>query len=249
MIFRTTHAAVGFAVTPKCAIRRRSWCSTMNSKRRWHVAVDKTKKSMHARQFAWFRKNVRQVGGGGFGARVMYLDTVASETLMPSFMSSLRSWRAPPERVLPDHPTNEFADLARNRRPSSFPSSRLPGPKQAEAFPMPGDDGLRHHNDEGIQAAGPQTVEPNPKCPVEGSEPRPLVLLSLEDRQLVAMSQDLKLELGVGPKPDSYVREQKSYSASFEGVDTRLDGIRGLARGLKIGAGPPVKISRSTCHF
>jgi hypothetical protein len=75
---------------------------------------------------------------------------------------------------------------------------------------MPGDDGFRLHDDEGVQAAGPQTVEPDPKCPVEGSEPRPPVPLPLEDRQLVAEGQDLELELGTGPKPDSYDREQKS---------------------------------------
>ncbi len=52
------------------------------------MALGETKKSMDARQFAWFRKNVRHVCDGGFGRRVMYLETVASEILMPSFMSS-----------------------------------------------------------------------------------------------------------------------------------------------------------------
>jgi hypothetical protein len=75
---------------------------------------------------------------------------------------------------------------------------------------MPGDDGLWLHDDEGIQALGPKTVEPNPKYPVEGREPRPPVLLSLEDGQLVAKGHDLKLELRTGPKPDPYDREQKS---------------------------------------
>ena len=38
-----THAIVGFAVTPKCTIWRRSWWSTMNPNRRWNVAVGTTK--------------------------------------------------------------------------------------------------------------------------------------------------------------------------------------------------------------
>jgi hypothetical protein len=60
----------------------------MSTKRRRNVAVGKTKKSIDARQSAWFRKNVRHVCDDGLGGRVMYLDTVASETSMPSFMSS-----------------------------------------------------------------------------------------------------------------------------------------------------------------
>ncbi len=59
------------------------------------MAVCETKKSMDAGQFAWSRKNVRHVCDGGFGRRVMYLETVASEILMPSFMSSPRTRGAP----------------------------------------------------------------------------------------------------------------------------------------------------------
>jgi chromosome segregation ATPase len=40
------------------------------------------------RSLAWFVKNVRQVCDGGFRRRSMYLATVVSETLMPSFPSS-----------------------------------------------------------------------------------------------------------------------------------------------------------------
>ncbi len=60
------------------------------------------------------------------------------------------------------------------------------------------------------KAAGPQTIEPDPKYPVEGCEPRPPVLLSLKDAQLVAQGEDLELELGTGPKPVSYDHGQKS---------------------------------------
>ena len=70
--------------------------------------------------------------------------------------------------------------------------------------------GIRLHDGQGIQAAGPQTIEPDPKYPVEGREPRPPVLLSLKDAQLVAQGEDLELELGTGPKPVSYDHGQKS---------------------------------------
>ena len=72
-----THCDVGCAVTPKCTMRRRSWCRTMNTNRSRNVAVGTTKKSIDARQPTWFRRNVRQVCNGGFGCRIMYLETVA----------------------------------------------------------------------------------------------------------------------------------------------------------------------------
>ncbi len=62
------------------------------------MAVGETKKSMDAGQFTWFQKNVRQVCDSGFGRRVMYLETVASEISMPSFMSSPWTRGAPQSR-------------------------------------------------------------------------------------------------------------------------------------------------------
>ncbi len=40
-------------------------------------------------------------------------------------------------------------------------------PQPAKTFPVPADDCLRLHDDEGVQATGPQTIEPDPECPVE----------------------------------------------------------------------------------
>ena len=60
----------------------------MKTTRTCSVAVGRTKKSIDARSFAWFRRNVRQVCDGGPWNRARYLDTVASETSMPSFRSS-----------------------------------------------------------------------------------------------------------------------------------------------------------------
>ena len=80
----------------------------------------------------------------------------------------------------------------------------------SECAPVPANHGFRFHDGQGIQAAGPQTIEPDPKYPVEGCEPRPPVLLSLKDVQLVAQGEDLELELGTGPKPVSYDHGQKS---------------------------------------
>ena len=115
-----------------------------------------------------------------------------------------------PERILPAHSADEVADLKRHRRPPGSPNPGCPGPVFSKTFPMPANHGFRLHDGQGIQAAGPLTIEPDPKYPVEGCEPRPPVLLSLKDAQLVAQGEDLELELGTGPKPVSYDHGQKS---------------------------------------
>ncbi len=96
------------------------------------------------------------------------------------------------------------------RRPPRSPNPGCPCPIFAKTFLVPSNHGCRLHDGQGIQAAGPQTIEPDPKYPVEGCEPRPLVLLSLKDGQLVAQGEDFELELGTGPKPVSYDHGQKS---------------------------------------
>jgi hypothetical protein len=100
--------------------------------------------------------------------------------------------------------------LRRHRRPPRFPGPGCPGPIFSKTIPVPANHGFRLHDGQGIQAAGPQTIEPDPKYPVEGCEPRPPVLLSLKDGQLVARGENLELELGTGSKPVSYDHGQKS---------------------------------------
>ncbi len=93
---------------------------------------------------------------------------------------------------------------------------------------MPANHGLRLHDGQGIQAAGPQTIEPDPKYPIEGCEPRPPVLLSLKDGQLVAQGENLKLELGTGPNSpltksslDDMLRGRDYLVEKFPGDDRR----------------------------
>ena len=52
------------------------------------MAVGKTKKSIDVMQLAWLCRNVRHVCDGGLGERDMYFETVAWETLTPSFNNS-----------------------------------------------------------------------------------------------------------------------------------------------------------------
>src|SRR5437899_8758370 len=86
--WRAVHAAVGCAVTLKCTSRRRLWVSTTSTNRTRKVAVGTVKKSSAIRSGAWFFKNVRHACDGGLRGRTMYFDTVACETVRPSFNSS-----------------------------------------------------------------------------------------------------------------------------------------------------------------
>src|SRR5436309_8923840 len=86
--WRAVHSAVGCSVTLKCTSRRRLWVSTTSTDRTRKVAVGIVKKSNAIRSGAWFFKNVRHACDGGLRGRIMYFDTVACETIRPSFSSS-----------------------------------------------------------------------------------------------------------------------------------------------------------------
>ncbi len=119
--------------------------------------------------------------------------------------------RRAPQRVPLAHAHDQLADVRRDRWPPwGAAGVRSPSPVTAKTFSMPADDGLRLHDDEGVQATGPQTIEPDPECPVERCERGSRLSLSPQDRHLMAEGQDLELKLGSGPKPRSHDAEPKS---------------------------------------
>src|SRR2546427_3431058 len=85
---RAVHSAVGCSVTLKCTSRRRPWLSTISTKSTREVAVGTVKKSNAIRSRAWFIRKARHAGDGGRRGRSMYCETVACETVRPSFNSS-----------------------------------------------------------------------------------------------------------------------------------------------------------------
>jgi hypothetical protein len=133
MSCRAVHSAVGCSVTLKCTSRRRPWLSTTNTNRTRKVAVGTVKKSNAIRSGAWFFKNVRHACDGGRRDRSIYFETVACETVTPSFSSS--PW-------ILGAPQRGLARLIRRIRSRSSrpiagrprPASTLPCPVAPEAL-------------------------------------------------------------------------------------------------------------------
>src|SRR6266581_6157296 len=86
--WRAVHSAVGCSVTLRCTSRRLLWVSITSTNRTRKVAVGTVKKSNAIRSGAWFFKNVRHACDGGLRGRTMYFETVACETVRPSFSNS-----------------------------------------------------------------------------------------------------------------------------------------------------------------
>ena len=68
-----------------------------------------------------------------------------------------------PGGVGPRHLANEITDLPRRRSPTALVSA-VPGPIQPEAFPVPSNDGLGLHQDQGL---GPIVPCPGQEHPEE----------------------------------------------------------------------------------
>src|SRR5277367_5274373 len=83
--------------------------------------------------------------------------------------------RRTPEWVSTTHGTDQIPDFRRDRRPSGSSVPNLPGPKQAEAFAVPADNGLRFDDDQRGSPIGPDTGQPRPKHTVPHGQLRPLL--------------------------------------------------------------------------
>jgi hypothetical protein len=86
----TIQSALGFLVTLKPRICRRSWPMTKKEYRTPNVSVGTVKKSIAAIASRWFCRNVSQslAVSGLLGARRSQRETVGSDTLKPSFSNS-----------------------------------------------------------------------------------------------------------------------------------------------------------------
>src|SRR5215469_6991681 len=101
----------------------------------------------------------------------MYLLTLVSPMLMPSFRFAVNVRRSPEWIFAAEH-TNRLANLLGHRRAAALPMANLPTPEQAKALPVPADH--RGGLDEGKAGfpAIPDRGEPCPEKAVSGAQLR-----------------------------------------------------------------------------
>src|SRR5437867_2464962 len=133
------------------------------------VAVGTVKKSNAIRSGAWFFKNVRHACDGGLRGRTMYFDTVACETVRPSFNSS--PWILG-QRIRAAHLPYQIPQVPPNRGPTPS-ASTLPCPVEPEAPAVPPHHGLGPHRLQGTPPILPESRQHDPEDPVHLRQPRP----------------------------------------------------------------------------
>ena len=101
--------------------------------------------------------------------------------------------RGAPEQVLAAHTADEITDVARYPRASISPSSRFPGPEQAEAFAMPADDGFRFNDHHHVTPVGQDPRKDHPQQSICQAQRWPW-RGPLDRGELMANRQELQLE-------------------------------------------------------
>jgi hypothetical protein len=104
-----TRDPVGYCVTLKWTIRRRSWTSTTNTRSTLSVAVGTTKKSIETSSWTCWSRNVRHVAEGGLRRRGWYVSTVDFATWIPSLRSSATIRGEPQVGLACPRPPNEVS--------------------------------------------------------------------------------------------------------------------------------------------
>ena len=105
-----------------------------------------------------------------------------------------------PPTVFGGHPVHRLADLPVDGRPTRrTPRSGEPLPVQGEAGPVPGNDRLRLHDDDGVGPLRPEAAQKDPEHTVRRSDPW-LVLLE-DGRKLLSESEVLEDEVAPSAKP------------------------------------------------
>ena len=107
--------------------------------------------------------------------------------------------RSAPERVLAAHGPNQLAHLLGHAGSPRLTVTHLPGPEQAKAFPVPGDDGRRFDDKDAGPPVFPDGAKPSPQESIRGSQFRSLDG-ALQNADLMAESKDLELKRRAAPE-------------------------------------------------
>ena len=145
-----THAIVGFAVTPKCTIWRRSWVEhdepeqEVERGRGDHEEIDRRQaigvicKECPPR-LRWRR-----------WVTTMYFETAGLGDGKAKLQKLAMDPRCAPPCVSPRHPSDQMADLPRHRWSAQLSPPPLPCPEKPEPLAVPTDDGLGPDDYQGV---------------------------------------------------------------------------------------------------
>ena len=128
-------------------------------------AVGTVNRSMAAISSLWLRKKAihRFSWSGSAGRRGRYRDTVISEMMKPSLVSSAwDAWRPP---AVLRHRADEATNLGINPRPTGMAALRDICPVPSESVAMPTGYGVRVDDEQAARPHGPRTSKSNPESP------------------------------------------------------------------------------------
>jgi len=143
--------------------------------------------------------------------------------------------RRAPQGVRRRHRPNQRPDVPCDRGATPLVPA-LPGPKEAEAATMPGDDGLGFHDDDGLAPRTPDMRDPDPQEPIRLRQPHAPRTRAFQDVELVAQRQDLELQ-----------RRPRAHRGT-DGQEDRHEGGPHGSKSLPWGS-PPTSIAATRTEF
>ena len=125
--------------------------------------------------------------------RTMYFATRGLTHGNPELPQLAVDARRTPQRICLRHRADQRADVGRYGRPARAPSA-LPGPEQAEAATVPGDDRLGLHEDERRPPSSPDAREPDPEQAVGRGQAHARSARAFQHQKLVPQRENLEVQ-------------------------------------------------------
>jgi len=122
--------------------------------------------------------------------------------------------RRSPQDIPTAHLPDQFPDVLRCRRASTASSSALPPPVEPESVSVPPDNRIGLDEHQSLSPLAPEAIQGDPQEPVHGTKRDSSSLGPLQNAQLVAEGQDLKLQRD----PGSNCGEQRDQQRSQDNV-------------------------------
>jgi hypothetical protein len=140
-------------------------------------------------------------------AHHVFADTALSDADAEFEKFAVDPW-CTPVGILSAHLADQFSDLAGNDQSSRLAAPHLPGPEQAKAGTMPGNDCFWLDDDQGRAPVMLEAGEADPQQAVGGGQFQAFYCSSLKHGDLVAQSQVLEFEGRTRSEDRAQRREQ-----------------------------------------